>query len=270
MINTKKTLIAYFSGGLGNRLRSLASCFSIAIETGRFFYIVWPETLRLQAPFSNLFSPLPILPESSLPSLQNVEIYTPPGSHLYEKNLNNLNGLFQLSQFYPSYSLDTRAIYNSKAQNIVIFANTFLSDIPKEKHKIILQKHLHIKPEIKQAAESFPLLSDTIGVHARGTDFNVPKEYYLEQMKQFSGPFFLCSDSLEYEQFLSSQFSNVSVRQKRSYVSKAVDGAWDNNVLTPTESVIESLIDLLILARTNLKVYHPRSSFAELVEYFKA
>jgi hypothetical protein len=265
-----KNIICYCSGGLGNRIKPITSCYNIAIETNRNFQIVWPETLRLQAPFSSIFSPLPEIQESSLPSLQNAEIYTPPGSPLYEKNLNNLNGLFQLSQSSPSFSLDTRAIYNSKAQNVVIFANTFLPDIPKEKHKVILQKHLHIKPEIRQAAESFPLLPDTIGVHARGTDFNVPKEYYLEQMKQFSGPFFLCSDSLEYEQFLSSQFSNVSIRQKSSYVSKACAGDWDNNVLTPTESVVESLIDLLILARTNLKVYHPRSSFAELVEYFKA
>ena len=46
-----KKIICYCSGGLGNRLKPIASCWAIANLTGRELVVVWEPTLRCMAPF---------------------------------------------------------------------------------------------------------------------------------------------------------------------------------------------------------------------------
>jgi hypothetical protein len=231
------------------------------------------------APFNSLFSNIiPHIEEKSLSTLTNVKVFCPDGAADYESNLNNIYGLRDLARRVGTSLLDTRAIINDQTENIIVFSNTVLPDISIQSHKNFFIYFLKVNKDIIDKVDAFwkesKLHKDFIWVHARGTDFEdsgINADYYLSAMGIMSGvDFFVCSDSKEYEQYIKEkEFRNVVIRSDKKYVSKNKDGIWSNNVYTPTDSVQDSLIDLLLLARTNFQIYHPNSSFAHLVEYFK-
>lgn len=276
-----KKIICYCSGGLGNRLKPIASCWAIANLTGRELVVVWEPTLRCKAPFYSLFSNTNIkfMSQTDLPTLsQNAKVYCPEGAADYEMNLNGVSGLWVLVKKVGSTLLDTKAIINDQTDNIVVFSNTFLPDISIEAHRNIFLYYLKVNKDIIDKVDLFwkenQLTKDFIGVHARGTDFEdsgVNADYYLTSMSVLSNMcFFVCSDSPEYEKYIKEKDGrHVVIRSEKKYVSKLTPGAWSNNVNTPTDTVQDSMVDLLLLARTNFRIYHPNSSFAHLVEYFK-
>jgi len=274
-----KKIICYCSGGLGNRLKPMASCYVLSLLTNRQLVIVWEPTLRCMAPFNSLFSnAMPHIEEKSLNTLYNVKIFCPDGAADYESNLNNVYGLRDLARRVGTSLLDTKAIINEHSENIIVFSNTFLPDISIASHKSFFMYFLKINRDIVDKVDAFwkesGLTKDFTGVHARGTDFEdsgINADYYLNTMSCLSSvDFFVCSDSKEYEQYIKEKDGrNVVIRSDKKYVSKSKNGIWSNNVYTPTDSVQDSLIDLLLLARTNFQIYHPNSSFAHLVEYFK-
>jgi hypothetical protein len=231
------------------------------------------------APFNSLFSnAMPHIEEKSLNTLYNVKIFCPDGAADYESNLNNVYGLRDLARRVGTSLLDTKAIINEHSENIIVFSNTFLPDISIASHKSFFMYFLKINRDIVDKVDAFwkesGLTKDFTGVHARGTDFEdsgINADYYLNTMSCLSSvDFFVCSDSKEYEQYIKEKDGrNVVIRSDKKYVSKSKNGIWSNNVYTPTDSVQDSLIDLLLLARTNFQIYHPNSSFAHLVEYFK-
>lgn len=274
-----KNIICYCSGGLGNRLKPLFSCYNIALLTNRKLIIVWEPTLRCLAPFSSIFdNAITRIPESDLPIIPSASLYMPNDAAEYEYKLNNLKGLYILHQQYGSKPIDTNAIINDPSQNIVVFSNTTLPDISFQSMRDICQYHFKPSSTIVHKVNDFwnenKMTPDIVGVHARGTDFEdsgVNADYYLNHMSVLSNySFFLCSDSKEYEDYIKSKDSrHIITRSNKIYVSKKNGGSWSNNVYTPTESVQDSMVDLLLLSRTNFKIYHPNSSFAHLVEFFK-
>jgi hypothetical protein len=272
-------LICYCSGGIGNRLKPIASCWHLANITNRKLVIVWELALRCLAPFDSLFTNnINLLPQTSIPYVTNIKVYTPDGAAEYEKNLNGVVGLWGLVKNIGSTPIDTQAIINDKTENILVFSNTFLPEISKEDHKKFFSNYLKINPKIIKEVDLFwnhnKMNSNFIGVHARGTDFEdsgINVNYYLNKMA--SNPhfdFFVCSDSQDYEKYIKENDKrNIIIRENKIYVSKNKEGKWSNNVYTPTESVQDSLVDLLLLSKTNFQIHHPNSSFAHLVEYFK-
>jgi hypothetical protein len=90
--------------------------------------------------------------------------------------------------------------------------------------------------------------------------------------------FFICSDSLETEKKFDI-LNNVIIYPKNSYVTKLVDGSWNDltidnegrqmkfNVNRSRESVIEGFIDLLILSKTNI-VVNSHSSFLKFAKLY--
>jgi len=103
----------------------------------------------------------------------------------------------------------------------------------------------------------------TIGVHLRATDFDVvvPKfdrEYRWIQ-DQPDNKFFVLSDDKTTEKKFN-RLQNVVVREKDHYVEKAnQNSSWCDNVERTKESVIDSLIDLTILSKTNIIINSPSS-----------
>lgn len=276
-------IICYCSGGLGNRLKPIASSWALSLQTNRELVLVWEPTLRCMAPFESLFSNTNIkfMKSIELPSLTNVKVYCPDGAADYEYNLNGFTGLRDLVRKAGSTVLDTKTIIKDTTENIVVFANTFFPDISLSAHKSIFRYMLTINKEILDKVDEFwknsGLTTDFIGVHARATDFEdsgVNVNTYLNSMSYLSNPcFFVCSDSAEYEQHIKKEKEKngciVVIRSDKKYVSKQKDGKWSNNVFTPTDSVQDSMVDMLLLARTNFCIFHPNSSFAHLVEYYK-
>ena len=78
--------------------------------------------------------------------------------------------------------------------------------------------------------------------------------------------FFVCSDSKQNEDQIKQVFGDAVIcRSGKNYVSKLnPSSSWKNNVSTPLESLKDSLIDLIMLSNSTIKIYNPQSSFAQL------
>lgn len=267
-------IINYCSGGLGNRLKPLSSCYAMTQLTGRKLGVLWKPTMRCQTNFHDLFkNDIELFDNDSLADLTSVEIYSERPYIVHDANLNNMRGLLKLSGQYNVRSLtETRYITKCQQENIIVYSNDYLDGCPKDYEREYL-KSLEPLDFIQEEIGKFCLENDiskkVTGVHVRGTDFESGGSILpsvISQMDQIEGRFFVCSDSLEYETALQQRFGDrVIFRKKSSYVYKANPGeGWTNNVQTPKESVQESLIDLYILSATNFKIYNPNSTFAHI------
>ena len=60
-LKTNGSLVFVPSGGLGNRLRAVASAYNLSVHTGVELRIYWFQDWALHAPFYSLFQPTPLL-----------------------------------------------------------------------------------------------------------------------------------------------------------------------------------------------------------------
>ncbi len=267
-------IINWASGGLGNRLLPLSSCAVIANETGRQLGVMWQPTMRCQTHFHDLFkNDIENFDNESIKQLDSVHIYTERPYISHDANLNNLNGLLTLSgRFEVSPLTETPNIRSNRLNNIITYNNTYLNGYDQGACNNYLKELIpvdYVKEEVESFCRTHSIDKSFTGVHCRGTDFESGSsqiQSYLTTMSGFNGKFFVCSDSLDYEQAIKNTFGNrVIFRHKRSYVYKEnPSSSWTNNVQTPKESVLESLIDLYILSKTNFQIYNKNSSFAHL------
>ncbi len=132
-----------------------------------------------------------------------------------------------------------------------------------------------IEQRILSEQEVLKLDETVIGVHARGTDFNTPLSVYADQISKYISmgysKFFVCSDSIEYENGLKERFGEkIILRERKVFVDKAQKNAgWRDNVNTTTESVKDSIVDMILLAKTNFKIFNGASTFAIIVKKLK-
>lgn len=271
-------IINYASGGLGNRIKPLATCAFIAKMTGRKLGTCWVPTMRCQTNFHDLFeNEIELFDHTQLTQLSHASIYSERPYIDHDSSLNNNHGLKFLSQRFRVNPLSTtRNIIVDPSPNIIVYNNDFLdgyqySEVIKEIHGLIPLEPLRKK--VDEFAKENGINRSVIGVHARGTDFEpggITVNTYIEKMRMIDNNlrFFVCSDSIDYEQAIKAEFKDrVIFRRKDSYVYKEnSNGSWQNNVQTPKESVQDSLVDLYLLARTNFKIFHQDSTFAHLAQ----
>jgi hypothetical protein len=269
-------IINWCSGGLGNRLKPLASCAVIAKKTNKKLGMLWLPTMRCQTHFSDLFkNEFEQFNNESFEHLTSAIIYTERPYISHDAGLNNIPGLLYMSHRYPVKPLSTTPeILTDASLNTIVYSNDYLAGYDKNEC-INFLKSLEpldfLKDEIENFCKENSIDKNTIGVHARGTDFEAGGEQlrgYIDAMRNISGRFFVCSDSRDYENALQSEFGDrVIFRKKSSYVYKENPSAgWTNNVQTPKESVQESLIDLYVLSRTNFQIYNANSTFAHIAQ----
>lgn len=266
-------IINYCSGGLGNRLKPLLSSMCYANKTNRDFSICWNPFMRCRASFNDLFfNGIPNLPFSVLENLEDVVIYSNSDAADYECELNKTDSLQKLYRKYPIKPISSiKEIHKETCENIIIFSNQFLNGITREENRHAFQKLIPIT-KINKMVKDFPIKLDKkwIGCHIRGTDFNLSVDYYFLKLFELykndsSIRFFICSDSREYEAQLKSSFPTIEFREKINYVSKGDNSkSWNNNVESPIESIQEALVDLYLLSKTDIKIFHPNSTFADL------
>lgn len=266
-------IINYSSGGLGNRLKPMGTCFNIAKETNRKLAMVWKPTLRCNCNFEDIFDN--IIEKIDLDSLnpEEVSIYSDPGYISHDANLNgdySFLNLFKKTGICNSLD-DIKNIKYDIKKYIIIYNNTTTPGYDDIKEFLV---SLEPKSDIKEKVNAFSILNsidkNVIGVHARCTDFNLPYTYYLNLMNTIDQnlKMFVCSDSKEFEEIAKDMFgSRVIIRIDKKYVYKqSSTGTWTNNVSTPTDVVKDSLVDLYILTNTNFVISHPDSTFAHLVK----
>jgi hypothetical protein len=125
------------------------------------------------------------------------------------------------------------------------------------------------------------------GIHLRCTDHAkiINFDDYLNKVANApNSKFFICSDNVEVENKFM-QYPNVFKYDKTSYVEKLVEGGWDTvitdstganfpyNVNRSSESVVQAMVDLVILSRSTLIETDFRSTFlqtAKLLQEMKA
>jgi hypothetical protein len=269
-------IINWCSGGIGNRLRPLATCSAISKLTGRRLGYCWQPTLRCMTNFTDLFAQEAVWTDLSLEqvaSLNDVSIYSEVYYIEHDARLNGCNVLLDLYKRFGCKPLCAAAnIRTDPAENIIVYDNNFFGDFDRN-DSVSFIKNLKPIDSIQNKIDSFlntnKLDKSWIGVHARGTDFEnsgISVHTYMNQMEAYRGSnFFLCSDSKQYEDTIKASFPNVLTFDKNSYVYKnSPHGSWVNNVNTPKESVQDSLVDLYLLGKTDIKVFNSNSTFAEI------
>ena len=272
-----KYIISYCSGGIGNRLLPLSSCFELSNKLSRNLGMVWRKTDICHAEFNNLYSneiinfDLKDLDPSEVSIYSNVE-YIVGDMNMYKDsslfNLYNKVGIKNLSQLSDVYE-------DGKKYIIIYDNNLFLDLIDIQSFLKFLEPVSNIKNSIDDFVSLNKLNYDVLGIHARGTDFvndklddslSIINEYILADN---NCRILFCSDSQSWETKVKNKFpNNIIVRKKNGYSKKSnFFRGWSNNTHRSEASVIEGIIDIYLLSYTNLVVYNEQSTFAQLVKY---
>jgi|TARA_R110000823_G_scaffold247013_1_gene370844 hypothetical protein len=277
MTTGNRRIINYSMGALGNRLRPLSSAYAISQETGRDFCQVWNDSQTTNgtlARFGDLFSnKIEEITSEDLTSLEKFSIY----SNGYIDGISSKYGLHDLKNMAERgahYSINSYDAENT-TDNIIIYSHDF---VPNTSRDLCYDFIRSLKPipiiqnQISHQVIELGLDKSIVGVHARGTDFmemygfNV--NYYLDKMHQYedSVRFFLSTDDKESEEEICNNFKGrVITRRDRLHLVKDIkDDRWNYNFTVTKESSQDSVVDLYLLSKTNIGVYHPESSFCEV------
>lgn len=274
-----KKVINYTTGGLGNRLRPLSSAYAISKASGRELVQYWDSevTNGSLAKFEELF-------ENEIKSITAEEIEQLESFRIYSDYsiINRLSSKYKLSTLKNIVDkgvgvLATRTYQPDDSEdNLILYCNNFIANTNREFCEEFIQNLRPIKEiqeKIDTESEELGLNKNIIGIHARGTDFNVNVSYYVDKIQDLINTeniekLFLSTDDFEYEKIICEKFGNkIITRKKRLHLEKVHENAgWDYNFLITKEKSQDSIVDLFLLAKTNIKIYHPDSTFCEIAK----
>ena len=275
-----KRIINYTTGGLGNRLRPLSSAYAISKVTGREFCQYWDSevTNGSLAEFNELFeNDIKIISSEELEDMTSYRIYSD-----YDI-VSRLASKYKLSTL--KYMVDKgvgrltpRAEYknDNSEENVILYCNNFIPNTDINLCNEFLQSLKPIKEiqdKIDLESEELKLNKTIFGIHARGTDFNTDVSYYTFQIENViknnsDAKFFLSTDDSDYERIICNTFGDkIITRKKRLHLKKVEESTgWDYNFLITKEKSQDSVVDLFLLSKTNIKIFNPNSTFYEVAE----
>jgi hypothetical protein len=277
-----KTIIDYCTSGLGNRLRSLASCAVISQHTGRKFKIYWDVITPngCLAKFEELFENE--IENVTLEEMQNLNgcavfaQYQDAVREFTKFERESLKKLMELPGTRICGKEDFNYSYNE--DNIVIFNNNFLSAVDRQKTNEFLQSLIPVK-EIQDKIDSevsrLELNKSIVGIHARGTDFGVDVSFYTSEIKKIlekkpDTKFFLSTEDPDFEKRICEEFpGKISIGKKDFYIRKVNNNdSWQNhnNFFITKEHAKEAVLDIFLLSKTDIQVYHSNSTFCEIAK----
>lgn len=266
-------IVCICRGGLANRLKPLASCHSFARETGRTLAVNWPADGHCGAAFSDLYgNPIREITFDTIFRARSLKLYA---DLPFVRGLGFAELLRMIEEFDSAPLSRTSEIPADSQELIVVYGNDYLEGVnPDFFHGFFesLQPVEKISRTIHLAREELGINREIIGVHARGTDFGSPVESYLRQMKEEKqrnpgARFFVCSDSLDYEQRILSEFPDTILHAKNAYAEKLdkTNGWSMENIKRSGGSVADAVVDMHLLAASDFRIYNPYSSFAHVV-----
>lgn len=275
-----KKIINYTTGGLGNRLRPLSSAYAISKVTGREFCQYWDSevTNGSLAEFDELFeNDIKLISDEELKNMQSYKIYS---DYDIISRLESKYKLSTLKQMVDKESghLTSRGSYKDgdSEENVILYCNNFFSNTDRNLCNEFIQSLRPIKEiqdKIDLESTELGLNNNIIGIHARGTDFNVNISYYTNQIESFiknniSAKFFLSTDDSEYENIICNMFGDkIITRKKRLHLEKVEKSTgWDYNFLITKEKSQDSVVDLFLLSKTNIQIFNPNSTFYEVAQ----
>lgn len=251
-----RNLYIYCDGGFGNRYGTLLGGLIFAEKHNLNPVINWRDSRWCRLPFNSIFqSDLDVMKEKTLHHFDDcirLMHENTDGVSMHE-NINNISSI-------DAIEIDDRYDY--------VYNNNWIPPWMDMQSVIKVSKNLKFLDSLKNVADIFAnkkgINSFTVGVHLRATDFNtyIPKfdkEYqWIEQQPEQK--FFVLSDDPNVERKFNT-LSNVVIHKKQHYVEKINSGAstWCENIERSSDSVVDSLIDLLLLSKTNILINSPSS-----------
>ncbi|MDO8931345.1 MAG: asparagine synthase (glutamine-hydrolyzing) [Rhodocyclaceae bacterium] len=273
--------MAFCDGGLSNRLNALIFALILRRKFGHRWAASWPKNTWCGAAFDRLFEidvPIHDYPINYFKEHENEYLL------LMHENQCDFNperivinkGLTSYDQYKGILDANERVLY---------YNNLFPPFVTFDDMKLGLAS-LRIEAGVRQRAEAFcaehRIDASVLGLHIRKTDFggNVNDDELFKLAASSQHRFFVCSDDKGVNERFS-QLSNCAVFEKSYFPQKAQDsGEWLHwvtdaegrkfpfNIDRSEESVVEGLVDLLILSRTTL-VKTSHSTFLTMAGIFK-
>ncbi len=274
---TQKKVICYCTGRLSARLKALAYSDALARRTDRELAMVWQADDPLcPIEFSQFFT-------NTIPTLGDDELLGLPSSKIYayvkdvaDAALFTGNRTLRTAvRKWGSTGIDKLAL-NDTQDNIIVFYGYLNNDpaaIPSDFiHR--LEPRPRLQRRIHALSRELGINKTIMGVYARGTDFGVGVKRYAQQIikareQDQNQRFLVCSDDEAYEQQLKKSIEdNVLIRPKLDWISKKNGKkGWSLGNMAASEStLLESVVDLYLLARTDFRIYHESSCFAQLTK----
>lgn len=255
-------------GGLANRLNALVFALILQRRFGQAWRISWPVNNWCGAPLESLFEPP--LPHDTL-GLGHYREHDDRLMLMQENQLDFPPQRLQLHGALRGFEAWQRLV--DRPGGIVYFHNLIPDWVPAhEVHETL--RSLRLNPEVERRAREFCTAqridsaagARAVGVHIRKTDFGgaVDDERLFEQVRSSPRRHFVCSDDAAVNQRFGA-LPNCAVFAKTAFPEKRVkDAAWLHwnrddegrefpfNIERGATSVVEGLIDLLILSRTEM------------------
>lgn len=279
MLNKKIYILC--DHGLGNRFGSIIGGLRIAELTNSEPIICWPKNNWCQCDYEDLFEHKFKVETNdfSLFLVNKIQEYQLPYFFLGSFN----NDLSKKIYGYTIQEINELNQHNSHLfySNCKIPKTDMISktDVIRLLSSIIIKKE--ILTEVKNFCKKNFINRATIGIHLRKTDTpkTADENCIFDEIKNTpSINYFLCSDNDETEAKFKT-LPNVKIFQKQSKVFKIIEGDWRQSVVDqqgnnflfninrPKEQIIDALIDLLILSRTNIQ-RKSKSTFCTIAEKF--
>lgn len=264
-------------GGIGNRMNSLIAGLILAHVLDRKPTLYWPLNNWCECPFDELFE-------------SNLEVSQENINEVFAKNIDSYfmvisNPTVNQSIKYLDFSSSSIDFLKTCDKNLV-YMNNKIPDMFQKNDCYRVLSNLDIRKEILIRANKFihehNINNQVIAVHIRLTDNTkqIDVNQVFEQLSQNNKiRYFVCSDDQDTE-IKFSQLSNVIIHNKTNFVEKLIDGTWNEtitdkegrtfnfNVNRPKDSIIEALIDVLILSRCDLSNKKAKSTFYNLAKLY--
>lgn len=251
-------------GGLGNRMRVIASALKYQKEIPCKLMCFWNENSELNAPFYKLFEKIEGLKIKSKPQEFNWLKSTNQKTHqkkIISKIINKLAGID-----YCIKQQDIKELFWSRKTDLLSLGRNFRNIYIQTCEEFMEndEEYQRFKPiselqeKINEECQKF---DHTIGIHIRRTDniqsvHNSPTELFIERMKterdkNKSVTFFLSTDDSNVESELIHLFGEHIITRKKILTRYTVEGIQD------------ALIDMFCLANTEIIYGSYWTSFGE-------
>ena len=262
-----KTLNIYCDGGFGNRFNALTVGLLIA-KVGNFKPVIfWPSTNWCRSLFKNIFKNDYNVINCNLNYFQkNFKDY------VFVMHSNSANLPCQIK--HPNYFSSIQNIadyYNQSNKQKFVYNNDTIPDYCSNNDLKQIVKDIKFTDKIVDKVNQFTknINDEFIGIHLRNTDFHDNEKRKFDQIESLVkiNPginYFICSDDEKLEERFTKN-DNAFAYPKTKYVEKLTDdGGWrdavvDNegneysfNIERSDQSVIEAMIDLLILSKSTI------------------
>jgi hypothetical protein len=256
----------YCDGGVGNRFNTLVSGLLLAKAAGLQPIVVWPRNNWCGASFAELLT-------NDFKVIERELIQYVPDKEQFHFFMTEDHLGLGVSNRSPlqAQTLAEAVDYLNADQRDVYYHSPLIPQFLDQVQVSEQVRVLKFKAEILAEADRFMCkhkLKEFFGVQIRKTDFgsNGADDSNLFELIRNAAhkKFFVCSDDKDVEQRFGA-LPNVAIYAKRAHVEKlVVEGGWNSvtsdhsdrayacNVNRSAISVIEAVVDLLILSRSEV------------------